>query len=857
MRASSQHFFKFLGTQDNQFVIPIYQRNYDWGEEQCRQLLEDIIEVGNTSKTHFIGSIVYVCNDEYTTSEIEQFVVIDGQQRITTITLLLMALYHFAEKLGNVQLSCEIREKYLENKFAPNEEFKVKLKATENNDRDIHYLLEGKPIPRGEYSNIKNNYNLFRNYITEDNFNTIYDGFKRLLFVEIKLERDKDNAQKIFESLNSTGLDLSQGDLIRNYILMELEPKEQNRLFQSYWMEIEAHTKIEGKSYTSDFVRDYLTTDMGEIPNQKRVYEVFKRRYPIDDSSVIEPILKDLLKYSSIYQGLINPDCIEDRDIRKEIGYINYIEMNVAYPFLLKIINDYKERIIDKQVLIRILRFVQTFACRRFVLNLGTNALNKIFKTLYRQVIYTDYEESIYRYVMGRSGKSRMPLDNEIESNLRTMDFYNSRSKWKRYVLERMENEGNTEPVNIIANPTITEEHIFPQRPDKQWQQDLSEEDYKEFSLQHLHTIGNITLSGNNGALGNKSFMEKKTMNKNGDEQGYIYSSLWLNRYLRGIDEWDLSKYQKRTDILIARFIKVWELPKVSEVMDIPEQNISEIDDPTNMSIEYAVFFGKKLDGDIYKGIRLYKYIIKELYQLQPQGFIEKFGTLLKLNEDPDTFHRSERLNSTYYYDTTLSYAMMFANLKTILEKLGLSEELTIKLRKRTQGTIARQERNEYVEQKYEIFGRKEHTEVERKDVAESLKARCIKRVENHIGKRLIKKSESVYTSEDEQIGIYLSTSKEYNSPRGLEYRFFINRSNPILDRCKKCYYMLGCNDENAIIQITQNIFDQKSNQMASHTNKNSKRDYSRILLVRRDERLVWILPLPHEHEQDVTDCLL
>lgn len=285
MKASPLQLNKFLQKQDTQFVIPIYQRNYDWTEEHCMQLLEDIINIGKTpreeTKMHFIGSIVYVCNDEYTVAEIEQLVIIDGQQRITTITLLLMALYHYAKENGDQRLAEMILEDYLINKRAE-ESFKVKLKATENNDRDLHYLLEGKPIPNGKYSNIKNNYNFFRNHITASNSAIIFEGFKRLLFVEIRLERGKDNAQKIFESLNSTGLDLSQADLIRNYILMGLEPKEQNRLYLNYWAEIESNTKVEGVSHVSDFIRDYLTIKQGEIPKKDNVYSTFKRQYRIE-----------------------------------------------------------------------------------------------------------------------------------------------------------------------------------------------------------------------------------------------------------------------------------------------------------------------------------------------------------------------------------------------------------------------------------------------------------------------------------------------------------------------------------------------------------------------------------------------
>ena len=601
MKASPIQLNKFLQKQDTQFVIPIYQRNYDWSEEQCKQLLEDIIEVGRSpkdeAKVHFIGSIVYVCNDEYTTDEIEQYVIIDGQQRITTITLLLIALYHQAERLEDNRLAETIYEYYLINKNADDDSYKVKLKATENNERDLHYLLNKIPIPDSAYSNIKNNYNFFAKHITEDNREIIYDGFKRLLFVEIRLERGKDNAQKIFESLNSTGLDLSQADLIRNYILMGLEPSEQTRLYNQYWAIIESNTKHEGVSYVSDFIRDYLTIRMGDIPNKNKVYSTFKKEFKLDKINELENMLLSLRTFSEIYKLFINPDYIEDRDIKDEISYIKYIEINVSYPFLLQVIDDYNKDIINKDILLKILKFVQSYACRRFIVDLPTNALNKIFMNLYRQIDKSDYEKSLYYYVLTRSGKVRMPSNNEIFNYLSDKDLYNAKSKMKLYILERLENFENKEKVAIIGNSDITIEHIFPQKPDLKWRTEISENEYKLFSEKYIHTIGNLTLSGNNGALGNKSFQEKKYMNKDNGEQGYSYSRLWLNRSLNDIDEWNISNYKRRTETLIARFLQIWSIPQNLEMKDLPEFNINNIDlnTVTNKSIEYAIFFDKQL----------------------------------------------------------------------------------------------------------------------------------------------------------------------------------------------------------------------------------------------------------------------
>lgn len=792
---------------------------------------------------HFIGSIVYVCNDEYTVAEIEQFVIIDGQQRITTVMLLLMALYHYAKEHGDDRMSEMILEDYLINKRAE-ESFKVKLKATENNDRDLHYLLEGKPIPNGKYSNIKNNYNFFRNHISASNVNMIYEGFKRLLFVEIRLERGKDNAQKIFESLNSTGLDLSQADLIRNYILMGLEPSEQDRLYLKYWSEIETNTKVDGVSYVSDFIRDYLTIKQGEITKKDAVYSMFKKQYRIEDT-LIEPILKELLNYSYIYQMLLKPEVVSDREIQKEIEYIRYIEINVSYPFLLQLIDDYRKGEITKDILVRILQFVQTFACRRFIIDLPTNALNKIFMNLYRQVDKDNYEESIYRHVLTRPGKNRMPSDIEIRNMLVNKDFYNARSRMKMYILERLENYNNKEFVPIIGNSDMTIEHIFPQTPDDKWIKELPEQEYNDFMNSYLHTLGNLTFSGNNGALGNKSFAEKKYMNKDGKEQGYVYSRLLLNRYLSEIEEWNVSNYKIRTDKLVKRFISIWKLPQIEGIQEIPEQNICDIDDPTNMQMEYAVFFGKRLEGDKYKGIKLYNHVVKELYKLQPEEFVESFSDLLHIKENPNDLRKPHALDNTYYYETNLSYLSIFRNLKVMLEKMELADELYIKFRNTTQTSLALDAVNE------------SHPS-ESDQVDKKFKQLCVGKTSNYFGVELVKYSQSVYKSKDGQKGFYFSTSKIYSDARGEKYWFGYRKPAQLSD-CKDVYYVFGCKDEETIVVLTQAQLDEKAWQMNYSVDEDTGeiRHWHVVFVKKKDGALVWSLSKPEMHEIDITKYLL
>ena len=262
MKASEIRLTDFLSKTDTQFIIPIYQRNYDWNKIHCEQLLSDIIDAGLSKKIHFIGSIVYVHDGIYS-SGIKELIIIDGQQRITTITLLCVALYNFLISVNpsdtqSTRQADKILKQYIINEYAEDKQ-RLKLKASENNDLDLKALINGYSSETTVFSNVINNYNYFKSQISQNNIQTILDGINMLMFVEISLDRMQDNAQRIFESMNSTGLDLSQADLIRNYILMNLTSIEQNNIYKKYWEIIEKATKINALNKMPEFIRDFLT----------------------------------------------------------------------------------------------------------------------------------------------------------------------------------------------------------------------------------------------------------------------------------------------------------------------------------------------------------------------------------------------------------------------------------------------------------------------------------------------------------------------------------------------------------------------------------------------------------------------
>ena len=682
MKASENKVEDFLSTNKTQFIIPVYQRNYDWSSDQCKQLLDDILEVGSNDQfaAHFIGSIVYIHDAIYTSSSIKELTIIDGQQRLTTLTLIYLALLDLAKEIKNESLANEISETYLINKFAPKGE-KLKLRPTENNDKALKYILRGdesEDFP--SFSRLIHNFNNIRNKITEDNYEFILSGLSRLIFVEISLDREKDDPQRIFESLNSTGLELSQADLIRNYILMGLKRDDQNRIYQDYWEVIEnlARNEINNESYVSDYIRDYLTLENKKIPNRGKVYIEFKAKCPPKPMDSLEENLGRMKRLVGHYNKLTNPRNETDKDIRLQLEYINRIEINVAFPFLLQVYDDYISSIISKNIFLEVLDLIQSYAWRRFIVGLPTNALNKIFMSLYDKVEVDNYLYSVQKSLLQKSGSQLFPNNKEVIDALKVKDVYNIKSKNRIYLLERLENYANAERVTVDGNQDITVEHIFPQNPDARWRIDLGNDEYSFVKANYLHTIGNLTLSGNNGSLGNKSFIDKRDL----ENVGYKDSRLWMNKYLANLEKWDQDAIESRFAMIAERFLKIWKYPEIEvDTNELNgEVNIFEADDPTHKKLEYAIFFDQKIK--INQVSQLYVAVFKQLFDLQPDTFFATdLGERVGLRKQPR--HRELRkaapINDTYFIECHMDNATKFSKIKQALTVFGIEDELSIK----------------------------------------------------------------------------------------------------------------------------------------------------------------------------------
>ncbi|WRC30940.1 DUF262 and DUF1524 domain-containing protein [Helicobacter pylori] len=553
MKADANKLLNFIkDNQKNQLVIPIYQRLYSWEKEQCKQLWDDIIKIGGNDKMdrHFIGSILYVL-DGITHSD-NALLIVDGQQRLTTITLLLTALRdhlndedEFLEKF-----SCQkIESDYLINSDKDGDK-KFRLILSESDKDTLLSLIDkDRRKPSEPSSKIVENFKLFEEWVSNtDKLETIFKGLEKLMIVEVSLER-KDDPQLIFESMNSKGIELTQTDLIRNYIVMETEIEKQKGFYNKYWRAMEEDFK-QNKKWFDRFVRHYLTIKTREIPNTNKVYVALKD-YRQKEGIGIEDLLKDLQKYCGYFCQIVFKK-EDDKDLNKALGFLVDLEMDVIYPLLLELYSDYSDGVLSKDDFRRSIALIESYICRRAVCGLGTNSLNKVFPSFTRYIQKDEYFKSLKAHFGYLTEKQRFPNNDEFKDCFITIDFYHF--KKNRYFFERLENFDTEELVNTKE---LTTEHIMPKTLTEEWERDLGE-NFQEIHNKYLHTIGNLTLTGYNSTYSNKSFQEKYGM-----EKGFKDSPLRLNQSLRGLESFGEEEIKKRANDLADLALKIWTYPNL------------------------------------------------------------------------------------------------------------------------------------------------------------------------------------------------------------------------------------------------------------------------------------------------------
>jgi uncharacterized protein with ParB-like and HNH nuclease domain len=479
MKATEARFLEFL-KKSPQFVIPIYQRTYSWGERECRQLWDDILRTGRNEavSAHFVGSIVYVEQGLYSVSSQSPLLVIDGQQRLTTVTLLIEAL---ARNLGDSEplegfSTRRLRNYYLLNP-EENGEKHYKLILSQTDKASLVALLDGHPKPKDPSIRIEANFEFFMDRMAEvkDELPALCRGLAKLVIVDISLSRDQDNPQLIFESLNSTGRELSQADLIRNFILMGLEPQLQTKLYEHYWRPMEVDFGQEAyATHFDSFMRHYLTVKTGEIPNVREVYDAFKQhaRSPIMVTAGVEALVADIRAYAGHYCAMALGS-EEDTDLREAFHDVRELRVDVAFPFLLELYDDYAAQRLTKAELLDAVRLIESYVFRRAACNIPTNSLNKTFATFNRALKKDRYLESIKAHFLQLPSYRRFPMDEEFQRDLQVRDLYNFRSR--SYWLRRLENHDRKERVPVDE---YTIEHILPQNEHltAQWKEELGPE---------------------------------------------------------------------------------------------------------------------------------------------------------------------------------------------------------------------------------------------------------------------------------------------------------------------------------------------------------------------------------------------
>lgn len=612
MKGSETKLAAYMQGSSKRFVIPVYQRNYDWKIENCKQLYDDlVIVVKSRRKSHFFGSIVSVYNPDGVNDE---FLVIDGQQRLTTVSLLMLALYNLLERKvivpAKAALSERIYEEYLVDKWQ-DKDTRIKLKPVKN-DQDAFGRLFDEELEHIKESNLTINYNYFYERIQKQEITAdeLFDAICRLEIINITLNQD-DNPQLIFESLNSTGVALSEGDKIRNFILMGLPTKEQNDFYEKYWNRIEICTVYD----VSSFIRDYLSVKLQVIPSQSKVYFTFKV-FVEESGFATEDLLKDLLFYARLYEILLKGN-VQDKHLSSCIYRLNRLETTVTRPFFLEVLRLQAEGRLTVAEVGDIFITTENYLFRRTMCDLPTNALNKIFLLLHREIIRydgtdDDYVAKLKYALLSKKERARFPDDMEFVSAFSERQVYLMNSKNKSYLLERFENYGTIEDKDVyrhLDDGDYSIEHIMPQHLTPIWVRELGE-DYERIHEAWLHRMANLTLTAYNSKYSNSPFTEKRDM-----KNGFCESGIRLNAYIAQKEKWTLAELEERSSFLAGRALEIWSAPVIDYKPEVKQLDSYTLDDDVDLGGRQITRFSyKNIEQPVTSWIDMLERVLKILH---------------------------------------------------------------------------------------------------------------------------------------------------------------------------------------------------------------------------------------------------
>ena len=580
----------FIGTNKVLFRIPVYQRNYDWSESNCNRLLDDIYDIMQSGDKHFLGTIVFMAAKSGGFA-LQEYIIIDGQQRLTTLMLILKALSVVAESVGD---DCyhEIEEQYLHNKYC-DEEFKVKLKPIKSDNNQFTLLLEDKIDEMDEDTHIYHNFMLckerFERWAERGiNPSQVLDALTKLEIVEIVLTKGEDDPQVIFESINSTGLELSNADLIRNYLLMNAD--DQEKLYENYWLYIEKtlRNKMDYSNLDAFFMQ-YIVYKTSKPVNSRQLYNSFVKLFK-DSGYSQESILKELRYYAEIFGAFVYGSNKYSERINRLLYRLRVLNQTTCYPFLLHVFDDYHQGVIDEETVEQILQFILAYLLRRMVCGVPSNTLRGLFTYLYNRIFKVasnkqKYYETLNKFLFTVSSKDVIPSAAEFERELQKANIYGNNALC-RFLLLDIENGDGKE---ILQAENLTIEHIMPQTLSADWSH-IRPEEHEEY----LHTLGNLSVTGYNSELSNKSFAEKQDIIRENSK------AVILNSDVLDKESWNIATIQARAKRLAGIVMTRYKIDRiVDDSIEFEYIETLTLDDYDEVTGKKLVSF--KLFGETYR----------------------------------------------------------------------------------------------------------------------------------------------------------------------------------------------------------------------------------------------------------------
>lgn len=695
MKGYAKPLHEFIEGHKIQFVIPVYQRNYDWLMDNCDQLFSDLVKLSHSNRrSHFFGSIVTSAADSSYNR-----LVIDGQQRLTTISLLLLAGIK-AVKDGAVEISEESKldeayEVFLKAKFC-NSERKIKLVPIEN-DRIAYDKIFNEEDSFDEDSKITRNYRHFYDLLTRKpqalSFDQLLDAIERLQIISIELDSD-DDAQLIFESLNSTGLALTEADKIRNYLLMSLTPEEQQVCFKNYWQKIEQSTE----NQPTKFLRDYLTIQqqLQRPVRQSNIYYEWKKYMDGHDR---KDELAKMLDYAHYYQQVTEAK-LSTAKLSEKMRHICNIETDVTNVFFIQFLKYASANNLSENEVFKVVDLVENYLARRIVCNMPGNALTQVFCALHKDVLKSieeyssanveldnSYSDILTYHIMRRDGNYQLPRDMQFVESIKTRDAYHMLKPFQIFLFERLENSVHGEYNDVATDmkkKDATIEHIMPQTLNGDWKAMLGD-NFEEIQNRYLHTFANLTLTGINSELSNKPFEIKRDGKTIGNEvyPGYKNSKYRLTKSVTSCDKWTEIELQNRCNEIVATFLRLYPLPQTTfKPLPKPVDEVSLEDEtftPTNRQLKGFRLYDNEYSETTWKDmlLRVVK-MITEKYPDIVDSLYDKgsyFWTSKTANLDYCT-----QIGVDKYLWTTMGNKSKLACLRYLFEKCDIAESELVML---------------------------------------------------------------------------------------------------------------------------------------------------------------------------------